>query len=190
MSDTNDATATDTTVDADGSEDTSTQTQKPSGDADPLALARKRQAGAEAARQKAEEARDAALAELEKYRASERTAAEKELADNAKLQERLEFERRRADEAEANANARILDALYPNARAKLPEITDEVRLAEFEAILAVDPAGEEKKSLPAPQNPNETNRTASGDATAKGKAEESSKDIEARLRRMPLPDWL
>ena len=186
MSASTDGTAATTTPEAEGSE--TTPEQKGSPEQDPIALARKRQAGAEAARQEAEKQRDAANAELEKFRAAQRSEADKELADNAKLQERLAAAERRAEEAEAKAQARILDALYPNARAELPEVTDEVRLAKFEALLAVDPNAEEKKPAP-PQNPNETNHAAKGDATARKPAEETSQDILAKLKTMK-PDWL
>lgn len=183
MSDTTTGTAPDTTVEGEGSEDTQTQTQKPSGTEDPIALARKRQAGAEAARQKAEEARDAALKELEGYRSKERTEQDQSLADNAKLRERLDFEKARADEAEARAEARILDFKYPNARAELPDVTDEVKLARFEALLASGEAeAEGDKTPPPPQNPNASNRAASGDATALKPKDESSQDILAKLK--------
>ena len=187
MSDNNDGTAAaDTSAEGAGSE--TTPGTKPTTGEDPVALARKRQAGAEAARQKAEEARDAALAELEKYRSAERSQADKDLADNAKLQERLTAAERRAEEAERKAEGRILDIKYPNARAELPDVTDEVKLARFEALLAGD--GEESKEPPQPQNPNESNRAASGDASGSQPKEESSQDILARLKTMQKPDWL
>jgi len=185
MSDTIDGTATEGSLEATGSETTPDQTGTPT--VDPVALARKRQAGAEAARQQAEKERNAALKELEAYRSKERSAEDQNLADNAKLQERLALAERRAEEAEAKAQARILDSLYPNARKELPEVTDEVRLAKFEALLAY--TDDEGTAPPPPQNPNESNRVASGDATRKPK-EESSEDILARLKALGKPDWL
>jgi hypothetical protein len=184
MSDTNDATATAASAEAEGSE--TTPETKPTRQEDPIALARKRQAGAEAARQAAEEARDKALADLEVYRSKERSVEEQSLTDIAKLQERLAAAEKAAKEADDRANARILDTLYPNARKELPEVTDEVRLAKFEALLS-DPTSDGAEPPP-PQNPNESNRSASGDATSKVK-EESSEDILARLKTM-TPDWL
>lgn len=178
MSDINDGTATETTVEGEGSE--TTPDQKPSGDADPIALARKRQAGAEAARQKAQEEAAELRKRLEAYESANRSADDQKLADNAKLQERLAAAEARAAEAEAKAQARILDTLYPAARKELPEVTDEVRLAKFEALLA-DPAGGNVEPPP-PQNPNESNRAASGDATAKAPTEKSSNDIFAELK--------
>jgi len=182
MSNTNDGTALEGSPDVTGTETSPDQTGTPT--VDPIALARKRQAGAEAARQKAEEERNGALKELEAYRSKERSAEDVNLADNAKLQEKLALAERRAEEAEAKAQARILDVLYPAARKELPEVTDEVRLAKFEALLS------DTDIVPSqPQNPNESNRVASGDPTYKPK-EESSKDIEARLKAMGRPDWL
>ena len=181
-----DGTTTETTVDGEGSE--TTPDQKPSGDADPIALARKRQAGAEAARQKAQEEASELRKRLEVFEAANRSASDKDLADNAKLQERLAAAEARAEQAEAAANTRILDALYPAARKELPEVTDEVRLAKFEALLA-DP-DIEVKTPPPPQNPNESNRAASGDATASKPAEKSSADVLAELKAMGRPDWL
>lgn len=185
MSDTNDATATKGTPEGEGSE--KTPDQKGSPEADPIALARKRQAGAEAARQEAEKQRDAANAELEKFRAAQRSEADKDLADNAKLQERLTAAETRAEQAEAKAEGRILDIKYPKARAELPDVTDEVRLAKFEALLGDDDDGDEKEP-PTPQNPNESNRAAKGDAITKPKVE-TSEDIKARLKAMGRPDW-
>jgi hypothetical protein len=78
----------------------------------------------------------------------------------------LEAAERRAAEADAKAEARILDVKYPNARAKLPEITDEVRLAEFEALFARD--SRRGVEPPAPQNPNVSQSSRSG-APAKSK---------------------
>lgn len=187
MSDNNDG--TDPNASPEGTGSTETPDPKATQTEDPIALARKRQAGAEAARQKAEEESKALRARLETFEAANRSAADKDLADNAKLQERLTAESRRADEAEVKAQARILDTLYPAARKELPEVTDEVRLAKFEALLA-DPAAEGKKEPPAPQNPNESNRTASGDATGSKPKEETSADILARLKTMGRPDWL
>jgi len=185
MSITNDGTALEGSPEETGTEASPDQTGTPA--VDPIALARKRQAGAEAARQKAEEARDKALTELEAYRSKERSAEDQTLSDIAKLQERLATAERQAEEAESRAQARILDALYPNARKELPEVTDEVRLAKFEALLA-DPDVVDK-TPPPPQNPNESNRVASGDPTSKPKPE-TSDDILARLRAMGSPPWL
>jgi hypothetical protein len=154
---------------------------------DPLTLARKRQAGAEAARQEAARQLSETQKRLEAYEAKERTEDQTKAADMATLTARLEAAEKRAAEAESNANAKILDVKFPNARARLPEITDEVRLAEFEAMFAEVPGDAEP---PAPQNPNESNRAASGDATKGKPKEESSEDLLAKLKTMGRPDWL
>jgi multidrug efflux pump subunit AcrA (membrane-fusion protein) len=160
--------------------------QKPTTAQDPLALARKRQAGAEAARQEAARQLSEAQAKLAKYESAERTADQQKAADIATLQAKLEAAEKRAADADSIANQKILDVKFPNARARLPEITDEVRLAEFEALFAEVP---EDPEPPAPQNPNASNRAASGDATASQPKEETSQDILARLKAMGKPDW-
>lgn len=170
-----------------GEGSTETPDPKATTEQDPLALARKRQAGAEAARQEAARQLAEANKELETYRSKDRDADQTKAADIATLQAKLDAAEKRAAEADSNANGKILDIKYPNARAKLPEISDEVRLAEFEALFAEVPEGKEP---PAPQNPNASNRAASGDATAKPDAGESSQDILARLKAMGKPDWL
>ena len=184
MSETNDGTTDGTTTpEGEGSPDTGTPNQQGSQTPDELSLARKRQAGAEAARQQAQKERDAALAELEIYRSKERSQSDKDLADNAKLTERLAAAEKRAKEAEAKAEGRILDVKYPRARAELPEISDEVRLAKLEALLGDD----DDATPPPPQNPN-ANNPNSGASGSSPKAE-TSEDIAARLKAMK-PDWL
>lgn len=103
-----------------------------------VASYRKRQAGAEAARQTAERKARELEAKLAEYEAAHQTAEQADLSELARTQARLEAAERRAAEAEAKAEARILDARFPNARKELPEVTDEVRLARFEAMLAED----------------------------------------------------
>lgn len=171
---------------AEGSPETETPEPKATTEVDPLALARKRQAGAEAARQEAARQLAEAQAKLAKYEAADRDADQTKAADIATLQAKLEAAEKRAADADNVANGKILDIKYPNARAKLPEISDEVRLAEFEALFAEVPEGIEP---PAPQNPNASNRVASGDPSAKVK-EETSADILARLKAMGKPDWM
>ena len=183
MTDTNDGTDT---LESSGAEGTETSPeQQTTTQQDPLALARKRQAGAEAARQEAARQLAEAQAKLAKYEEQERTVDQQKAADVATLQAKLEAAEKRAAEADAKAEARVLDVKYPNARAKLPEITDEVRLAEFEALFT-----ESTDEPRTPQNPNETNRAASGDPTGTKPKEETSEDILARLKAMGRPDWL
>lgn len=144
-----------------------------------IASYRKRQAGAEAARQAAEKKAADLQAKLEAYEATNRSASDKELADVAKLQERLAAAEQKAAEAEAKANARVLDAKYPNARKELPEVTDEVRLSKFEAMLAdTDP------EPPTPTAHNESKSTAGGAVK-----EQTADELKAALISAPDPGW-
>lgn len=146
-----------------------------------LALARKRQAGAEAARRAAEAKAAEALKKLEAYEAERRaTAPEKEAGDIANLLNALKEAERRVQEAEAKAEAKILDFKYPAARAKFPEVRDEVRLAELEALLSED------TPPPPPQRHNESKTSNSSPAPK----EKSLADLRAELLAMALPeDW-
>lgn len=168
-----------TSQEPEGSETTSAAsgTSQP----DELSLARRRQAGAEAARQAAEAKAREYEQELAKYREAAQTAEQKDLSELARLQANLEAAERRAAEAEAKAEARILDARFPNARKELPEVTDEVRLAKFEAMMAeeADPVG----NAPTPLSHNES-RTST---PRKQAAEETAADVKARLLSMPVP---
>lgn len=140
---------------------------------------RKRQAGADAARAAAERKAKELEAELAKYREIEQKKQQAELSAEARLQAKLEEAERRAAEAEARAEARILDARFPNARAKLPEVTDEVRLAEFEALLR-EPDAEPPATI--------RGMRAAKPASSTGiREEESAADIFARLKTMGNP---
>lgn len=143
-----------------------------------VASYRKRQAGAEAARQAAEARAAAAEAEAAKYRALVQTDEQKGLSELAATQARLEAAERRAAEAEDKANARILDARFPHARAELPEVTDEVKLAKFEAMLA-----EEAVEPPTPLRHNESKPTPGADKKPK-----SLKDLEAEVLATSIPE--
>jgi chromosome segregation ATPase len=146
-----------------------------------VASARKRQAGAEAARQAAEAKARELETRLADYEKSHQSQAEKELSDLAATQARLEDAERRAAEAEAKAEARVLDAKYPNARLELPEVTDEVRLAKFEAMLA-----DGTDAVPTPLRHNES-RSGSQGAGVKPK-EKTAAELAAELEAMP-PPW-
>jgi hypothetical protein len=117
-------------------------------------------------------------AELLKYRSAAQTDAEKEAGELATLRERLAAAERVAQEAEAKAFAKILDAKYPSARKELPEVTDEARLAKFEAMLA-----EEDFEAPTPQRHNESR---SGEQIKKEK-EPTASDVKAKLLSLPSP---
>jgi chromosome segregation ATPase len=101
---------------------------------------RKRQAGADAARAAAEKELAEARKELAVLRQVERETQDASLSETAKLQANLEAAERRANEAEAKATAKYLDRVFPKARTRFPEITDEVRLAELEALYSDAPA--------------------------------------------------
>jgi HEPN domain-containing protein len=173
--------ADETTQDAaDETQDDKGSTQTPdknaSDDADAIALARKRQAGAEAARQQAEKQLKDALAKVADYESKTQTTDQQELASVARLQAKLEEAEKRAADAEAKADARILDAKYPNARKELPEVIDEIRLAKFEAMLREDEPVENER--PIGNNPSRTQ----GGAKDKGGLDPNSLDgIRARL---------
>jgi len=145
-----------------------------------IASYRKRQAGAEAARQVAEQKLKDAEKALSAYRAKDQTAAEAEAGELATLKANLAAANERAAAAEAKAEARILDARFPNARKELPEVTDEVRLAKFEAMLKEDEAPEEP---PTPRS-NSAPRTALGGDKAKP---QTSDDILAKLKLQGNP---
>ena len=166
-----------TSPDGGGSDDP-TQDPKATQQPDELSLARKRQAGAEAARQAAETKAAEFEKELAKYRQAAQTDAEKELSELARTQARLAEAEKRAAEADEKANARILDARFPKAREKFSEITDEVKLTELEALLGDGP---DLGQTPLKHN---ESRTAAAGAPAK---EKTAKDIEAELLSMKVP---
>lgn len=144
-----------------------------------VASYRKRQAGAEAARQMAEKKLADAEARLAVYEAQNRTASEQELANVATLQERLSAAEAKAAAAEARAEQRILDIKYPNARKKLPEITDEIRLAEFEAMF-----GEDVVEAPTPARHNESKT-----AGQKAQTELTADELKAEFISGADPGW-
>lgn len=160
------------------------QVAEPKGldNADEIANLRKRQAGADAARAVAERELAEARKQLAAYQAKEREAQDAGLSETAKLQARVEAAERRAAEAEKAAEARVLDKLYPNARKELPEVTDEVRLAKFEAMLKeseAEPETDTPRAMRAPKN--------SSSAPA---SQPSSKDIFAGLKGKSWSDLL
>lgn len=138
MPDNDAAQSGDTTQTGESTPETGSTTQTGSTADEQIASYRKRQAGAEAARAAAERKLADAETELAAFRTKNQTASQQEAASLATLQERLTQAEQRATEAEAKAEARILDARFPNARKELPEVTDEVRLAKFEAMLRDD----------------------------------------------------
>ena len=140
-----------------------------------VATWRKRQQGEALAKQAAVEKATALEKELAKYRQAEQEQRETGLTEQAKLEQRLEVAERRAAEAEKASEARYLDRVYPNARKELPEVTDEVRLAKFEAMLrdSGEPATDTPRAMRAPR-----------DASPSTAKEATSKDILAKLKTM------
>jgi len=174
---------TDETAEVPGT--TESPEQEPSTESELVASYRRRQAGAEAARQAAEKKAaeaDARVADMAKrlaqFEAQNRSAEDAERSEVARLQAQLEEANRRAEQAGRDAEARILDAKYPAARKELPEVTDEVRLAKFEAMLREDEVTEAQEPETRGANPP---RSAGTKTTSK---EMSSADIEAQLRSM------
>jgi hypothetical protein len=171
-----------TTPEGEGSDDNvQTPEQKGSNPDELVASYRRRQAGAEAARQAAEARATAAEAKVREYEAKHQTAEQAELSETARLQANLEAAERRAEEAEAKATARVLDARFPNARRELPEVTDEVKLARFEAMLAdQDPTSVEP---PDPMQHNEAKPQAKPAAK-----KETLEELEARVLATAVPE--
>lgn len=141
-----------------------------------IASARKRQAGAEAARQAAEAKAADALKRLADYETANRSAEDNATADVATLREQLRVAEENSAKADARVEAARLDAKYPNARKELPEVADEVRLAKFEAMLAEDE----------PPTPRVNNGTRPSTTSQK---EETSADIKARLLSLKDVPW-
>lgn len=181
MTDNDAASAESAAPETEGTPETGSPEGKAPDSAELIASARKRQAGAEAARQIAESKLKDALAELGTYRAKNQTAAEAEAGELATLKAHLDAAEKRAAEAESKAEARILDARFPNARKELPEVTDEVRLAKFEAMLKDDEADD---SAPTPRGNNPNRKDGTSAEAAKPL---TSEDIVAKMRLLPNP---
>jgi hypothetical protein len=141
---------------------------------------RKRQAGADAARVVAEAKAAALEVENAKYRAADLERQQVGLSETAVLQARVEAAEKKAAEAEKAAEAKVLNKLYPTARAEFPEVTDEARLAKLEAMLS--------DSGPAPET--DTPRAMRAPKSASQGAQQNTKsvkDLEAELAAMPNP---
>jgi hypothetical protein len=168
---TTDATGTATTSpEVTGSETTSEQTG--TAEQDPIALARKRQAGAEAARQIAEKKLADQQKELDAFRVLNQTQAEAELSELAREKALREAAEKRAADATTAAEAKVLDKLYPKARAEYPEVVDEAKLAKLEALL------DDGEESPTPRGVN----GAKGQASTGAAKEPTIKDIEAQIK--------
>jgi hypothetical protein len=142
---------------------------------------RKRQAGAEKARQEAERIKDQALRELEELKSSRKTT--KEPADGQGLEElkrelQADYDRKLAEQV-AKAQGDALDARFPLARAKFPEVTDTVKLAELEAFY-----GEPETPKPIGNNPPKGTQT--GDKPIE---DMTSAELQAAIKRMSRADF-
>lgn len=177
-------TAVSTSSEAEATE--GSQTPEATDPATVIASYKKRQAGAEAARQAAEKKAADLQARLEALEAKNRTSEDEETATIAKLQEQLRTANEKAASADAAIAAAKLDAKYPNARAELPEVTDEVRLAKFEAMLQED--GVETLTPPKPIG-NNPSRNTGGATEAPNPAETTIAAGWQQIRKM-APDWL
>lgn len=162
----------------DGSPDAATQKDPATLAAEAIASERKRAAGAEAARAAAEKKANDALARLAAIEAANRSAEDQKLTDVATLQAELAAERKRSAEKEAEVVSRVLDVKYPNARKELPEVTDEVRLAKFEAMLRED-AVETPGETPTPRTTNPSRAASPAPTPPK---EKSSQELLADMR--------
>ena len=140
---------------------------------------RKRQAGAEKARQEAERREKAALAELEELRSSKTKApdATPDL-DTLKRELQADFDRKLAEQV-AKAQGDALDARFPVARARFPEVTDTVKLAELEGFF-----GEPETPRPVGNNPPAATQTGT-----KNIEDMTSAEIQAAIKGMGRADF-
>lgn len=112
------------------------------GGQDELTLAKRRQAGADKARDAAIAERDEARRLLAEARAPK--APTKDDKDSAidieavKRELRAEFDKELADKTSAQ-EAKFLDAQFPEARKRFPEIVDPVKLTELETVFGEAP---------------------------------------------------
>jgi len=175
----NDATTqSGTSPDPEGTEQTPSPEEQGTDYTALIASARKRQAGAEAARQAAEAKAKELEQKLAKYEKEHQSTEDKERTELATLQAKLAAAEERAAQAEAKAEARILDAKYPLARKELPEVTDEVRLAKFEAML---------REPEEPESPTPIGVTGPRTGPNPSAKEESFEDVMNKFRKMPFP---
>ena len=150
-----------------------------SDESESVASYRRRQAGAEAARQEAVRRAEAAERERDDLRRQVAERANAGKSESDVMAERLAAAERRAEEAEQRANERVLNARFPAARGKFPEVIDEVKLAELEALLAEDDGG---AAPPTPRGNNGPRRSMSS-----APEEKTSAQMFEDLKRRGLP---
>jgi hypothetical protein len=138
---------------------------------------RKRQSGADKARDTAIAERDELARRLEALTSGKAsTGNESTTKDEAAIRAEVskEFEQRLANERAADL-AKVLDATFPVARKKFPGITDAAQLAELETVF-----GEDK--TPAPPKPIGNNPASAGKG-AKNIEDMSVKELREQLDR-------
>lgn len=141
---------------------------------------RRRQAGAEKARQEAERVKEQALRELEELKSSRKTTKEPDAGPDIEALKRelqADFDRKLAEQV-AKAQGDALDARFPAARAKFPEVTDTVKLAELEAFY-----GEPETPRPIGNNPPKGTQT--GDRNIE---DLTSAELQARIKGLSRAD--
>lgn len=141
---------------------------------------RKRQAGAEKARQEAERREKAALAELEELRGQRKTQKQPETGpdiESVRRELQAEYEAKLAEQV-AKAQGDALDARFPAARAKFPEVTDTVKLAELEAFYA-----EPETPKPIGNNPPKATQTG-----VKNIEDMTSAELQAHIKGLSRAD--
>ncbi|MBA3583457.1 MAG: hypothetical protein H0W36_02820 [Gemmatimonadetes bacterium] len=133
--------------------------------------ARKRQAGAEKARQEAIRERDEAKAAYEALRTGKKSEPKADEFDPEA------FKREVQESANKAIEAARLDAKYPTARGRFPEVTDTAKLAELESLFTDNATPETPK--PVGNNPA---RTTSG---AKNIEDMTSAELQEQIKKLP-----
>lgn len=134
--------------------------------------ARKRQAGAEKARQEAIRERDEAKAALEALRTGKAPKA-----GEAPEFDPEAFKREVQAEANKAIEAARLDAKFPLARGRFPEVTDTAKLAELESLFSDNATPETPK--PVGNNP------PKAPAGAKNYEDMTSAELQAEIKKLP-----
>lgn len=138
---------------------------------------RKRQAGAEAARQAAVRENERLQAELAALRNPQSNSSKDPDVNAIKRELQEQYERQLATEV-ARVQAAALDSAYPKARARFPEVTDAAKLAELEVLF-----GEPKlPETPKPVGNSPVRTTGSGEPDLESM---TSKELQAYMKTLP-----
>lgn len=160
-------------------EDSAPDSEEQAPASDPEATWKKRLNGQTAATAAAIRERDELRQRLAAIEAKERSKADSELVEVTQVREALEAERRAKADLQAQYELKLLDIKFPKARSEFPDLRDEAQLAKAEAILA-EPASS------APRSPAPVVRPSRSEQSDQPR-EETSKDILARLKKLPYP---